>query len=57
MSTDLVSATLGQNVIFVNVSRFRILALVDSGAYYSIISDKFLAKLGLPIARLEDDDF
>lgn len=57
VKADLISATLGQNVIYVYIAKLRILALVDTGAYCTILSDKILTKLGLPIAKLGEEEF
>lgn len=50
---NLVSDALRQNVIYADVTRFRTFALVDTGAYFSIISRTFLIKFGLSLITLQ----
>lgn len=53
----LITESFSKNTVLVQIARFKILALIDTGAYYSIVSEQFFKRLALPLRRLETNEY
>lgn len=50
------TASFSKNVIPLQVARFQILVLIETGAYLSIVSENFFKRLAWPLRQLEDTE-